>query len=327
MEITLKKQFIQLKKLLRTRKVILIASHEHPDADAVGSSLALFNAFSRRGLKTFCYLPNPPPPSLKFLPGFPEMQTKISPEFKKAEAVFCLDYGDFRRLKLSDRFSPQNIITIDHHLGDQRGEIQIVQPEFSSTAEIVYFLLQEIKTPIDSGIAACLLSGILGDTGVFSNSSTSARALKVTSNLLLRGAPFRKVANALKGVVWENELDKFKMRLFGKVLTKSEFDNTLGMIYTAVSKKELDQFQLPASELSEIPSILTQIFCAKIALFLVEYEEGKIKGSLRADPLSGITVDSVAKNLGGGGHPCAAGFVSPGRIEEVLKKVKEGFKK
>ncbi|MDI6841176.1 MAG: DHHA1 domain-containing protein, partial [bacterium] len=60
---------------------------------------------------------------------------------------------------------------------------------------------------------------------------------------------------------------------------------------------------------------------ANLGLFLIEYEKGKIKGSLRSEPFKGKSVDKVAEALGGGGHPYAAGFSQEGTIEEVLKKV------
>ncbi len=58
-----------------------------------------------------------------------------------------------------------------------------------------------------------------------------------------------------------------------------------------------------------------------MSLFLVEYEKGKIKGSLRSEPYKGKKIDEIAKAMGGNGHSYAAGFKQEGSIEEVIKRV------
>ena len=83
--------------------------------------------------------------------------------------MFCLDYGDFRRLRLPEHlFVKDNcrIVTIDHHLeSDQRGEIRVLESEASSTAELIYHWLKYAGIEINQDLATLLLTGIFSDSG------------------------------------------------------------------------------------------------------------------------------------------------------------------
>jgi phosphoesterase RecJ-like protein len=151
-------------------------------------------ALSKWGLEIALYLPDEMPQYLylKFLPEFEKLKKEI-PSFD-FDLLFCLDYGDFERLKLPQNFSEEKIITLDYHLeSDQRDWIKIINPEFSSTSEIIYLWIEETEIEIDKNIATCLLAGIISDTGGFRHISTSPQILEITSNLIKKGAPFEKI--------------------------------------------------------------------------------------------------------------------------------------
>ncbi len=171
-------QFQRVNELLKGAQNIFITSHESPDADAVGSILAMSFALDRQNFKNFIYLPDEAPQYLSFLPGFEKLKKEI-PSFD-FDLLVCLDYGDFERLKLPQNFSEKKIITLDHHLAsEQKGNIKIINPELSSTAEIIYLWLTESGLEIDKEIATCLLAGIISDTGGFKHVSTSPQTLEI----------------------------------------------------------------------------------------------------------------------------------------------------
>lgn len=317
----------QIKELLKRAKSVLIASHENPDPDAVGSVLALHQVFKKMGLKSSCYSPNPPPKYLKFLPDFFEIQikneTKRDLDFSNFDFFFCLDYGDFRRLHLPDSLHQRKLITIDHHLGDQRGEIKIIHPEISSTAEIIYNLLKEIKTEINKDIATCLLTGMVFDTGLFSHFSTSSQTISITADLLSKGVPFTKIIRHALNPGFQPHLFSQYAKIWGKVLSRIKFDEKTGLVYSWISYEDFKEYRDSLPDLTRILSIISSAFPASLTLFLVEYKKGEVRGSLRSEPFKGKNVASLATALGGGGHLYAAGFKQKGTIEEVLKKVME----
>lgn len=326
------KKFQQIDEVLKTAKRVFIASHENPDPDAIGSVLALHHIFQRQNKKTVCYLPNPSPARLSFLPGFFELRTSFNSlppsldfwsDDEAFDIFFCLDYGDFRRLRLPSDIKEEKVITIDHHLeSDQRGRIRIIEPNFSSTSEIIYLWLKSYYPSfLSKEIASCLLTGIVSDTGGFSHICTSSQTLQIVSELLEAGAPLNKIVRQ----VFSLEESPSALKIWGKVLSRIENDHDTGLVYSWLSAEDLEKYHAGPTDLARISSLLSTIPEANLSLFLVEWETGRIEGSLRSEPYkykkSGTTAASLAEALGGGGHAYAAGFRQEGTIESVLKKV------
>jgi len=317
MENKITQQFQKINQLIKGVKVpILIASHENPDADAVGSLLALNFAAKQLNFQSFLYLPDKAPEYLDFLPGFTEIKNHIpSLDFG---LLFCLDYGDFERLKLPQNFPEEKIITLDHHLeSDQRGQVKIIGPQFSSTSEIIYLWLTELGVEIERNIATCLLTGIISDTGGFKHISTSPQTLEIVSVLLAKGASIEVLSRRV--LTLGRPLTRSK--IWAETLSRVTLDQKRSFVFSWVSFEDLKKYQVPPSDLDGISSLISTISVASFSLFLVEYEKGKVKGSLRSEPYKGKDITELAKALGGNGHSYAAGFKQEGSIEEVLKKV------
>jgi len=312
-------QFQGIGEILKGAKKILIASHYNPDPDAVSSVLALNYVFKNMGLLSLPYLPNHPPKSLSFLPGFSDIQTEV--KSFEPDVIFCLDYGDFRRLRLPEHLLMNKscrVATIDHHLeSDQRGEVKLLETEASSTSEIIYRWLKYANVEINQDIATLLLTGIFSDSGGFCHVSTSPQTLNIVSELLFKGASLNKIA--------KQTLDFSKplnlSRAWGYVLARTKLDEATGLAYSWVTPEDLDRFEANMVDFDGITNIISAVSRINVGLFLVEYENGKVKGSLRSEPIGGKNVAQIVKTLGGGGHPYAAGFSQEGTVEEVLKKV------
>jgi phosphoesterase RecJ-like protein len=309
-------QFQKINELLKGAQNIFITSHENPDADAVGSVLAMSSALDKQNFKNFIYLPDEAPQYLNFLPGFEKFKKEI-PSFD-FDLLICLDYGDFGRLKLPQNFSEEKIITLDHHLeGEQKGNIKIVDPEFSSTAEIIYLWLVESELEISKEIAICLLAGIISDTGGFKHVSTSPQTLEIASHLISLGAPLESISRQ----VLTSGKSLTASKIWAEALSRVTLDSKNNFAFSWISFDDLKKNQASTSDLNGISSLISTISGASMSLFLVEYEKGKIKGSLRSEPYKGKKINEMAKAMGGNGHPYAAGFKQEGSVEEVIKRV------
>ncbi|MBI2041820.1 MAG: bifunctional oligoribonuclease/PAP phosphatase NrnA [Candidatus Nealsonbacteria bacterium] len=315
----LSEQFQQIDELLKSARRILIASHENPDPDAVSSVLTIHNILKSEGFETLPYLPNPAPKSLNYLPGFFEIKQQV--DNFEPDVLIALDYGDFKRLRLPDRIlnkSPLDIITIDHHVkSDQKGKIKIVEPEFSSTSEIVYHWLKYKNIEINKDIALCLLSGIISDSGGFRHVSTSSETLNIVSKLLSVGVSLNKITR--QTLTLDSPLNFSKA--WGKVLSRAKLDEKTNLAYSWIDSDDLNKYKVSLADFDGITNLISTSSPVNLGLFMVEHEKGKIKGSLRSEPYKGRDVVKIAKALGGGGHPYAAGFQQEGTIEETLKKV------
>lgn len=309
-------QFQNIGDLLKGAENVLIASHEDPDIDGVSSILSFHLACDRLGIKTYPYLSDFNQKYFNFLPNVSDIKSNLI--LQDFDLIFCLDYGDFGRLKIGENFPEERIITIDHHLSsDQRGGIKIVDPEFSSTAEIIYYLFEEIGIEIDREIALCLLSGIISDTGNFCHISTSPRTLKASAELFSKGVFFPKIANSI--LTLNNFSVNFKIR--GKALSRVKVDEKRDFAYSWITSEDFERFEAEPMDLIGISSEISSITAASFSLFLVEYRQGRVKGSLRSEPYKKKSVVNLAKALGGNGHTFAAGFKQVGTVEDVLNKV------
>lgn len=311
-------QFKQIDDLLASSHTILIASHEDPDPDAVSSVLTLHNVFKRQNKKSIPYLPDAPSSGLSYLPGFFDIQNNI--DSLRPDLAICLDYGDFKRLHLPVSVAACKIATIDHHTeSDQRGDVKIIEPHVSSTTEIIYNWLECNKTTIDSEIATCLLTGIISDSGMFRHVSTSAKTLNIVAELLLKGVSLNKIFSQILSLDKSLKIS----RAWGDILSSVELDPLTKMAYVCLNANDFTRLGVRFVDFEGITNMISFASPRNFGLFLIEYEKGKVKGSLRSEPNGGMDVVRIAKALGGGGHVYAAGFKSEGTIEDVLKKVIE----
>jgi len=308
--------FQEMNDLIEKSNAILIAAHENPDPDAVSSVLALHNYIKSLGKKSIPYLPDAPAKNISYLPGFFEIENEI--KSFQPDLLICLDYGDFKRLRLPAEILNCHIITIDHHIeSDQRGKIKILGPEFSSTAEIIYQWFKFKNININKELAVCLLTGIIADSGGFRHVSTSHKTLIAVSDLLTKGVSLNKITRQILSSKSSLNVSK----AWGEVLSRTKIDINTNLAYSWLEPEDFQRLGVNLADFDGITNIISSSSESNIGLFLMEYEKGKIKGSLRSEPNGGKNVAQIAKALGGGGHLYAAGFSFEGDREEVLKKV------
>lgn len=311
-------QFRQLSELLKNAKSVLIATHENPDIDGIGSALAIDRLCKVLGTKSFVYAPGGIIAGLSFLPGFYRVAAELKQD--NFDLAFCLDYGDFMRLRLPEDLQINTLVTIDHHpKSSQRGDICLIAEAYSSCAEIVYHWFRSAGFPIDKDVATCLLAGIVADTGGFRHVSTSPRTLKAASELALRGA---SVAGIVKKVITLQN-SSVASKIAGRILSRVSLDSKSRLTYSWATLNEVKQAASENFSLQEIPTIISAASPINFGLFLSECEDNFVRGSFRSEPHTGIDVNVLAGLLGGGGHIYAAGFRYQGTIKETLQKVLE----
>ena len=129
------REFEEVSKLLREKKRILLATHQRPDGDAIGSMIGMFLAISELGDKdVVMFSKDPVPDNFKFLPCWDLIMEEIPRGFSP-DILIGLDYGDFGRLGVDENTVRNSIIiTFDHHpLNKQKGDVMIIDPLLSST--------------------------------------------------------------------------------------------------------------------------------------------------------------------------------------------------
>lgn len=301
--------FEQAYSYIAQSSTIALACHEHPDGDALGSLAALGMVAERHfGKQTIWYSADGVPASLRFIPGSERVVSDLS---RPADLFVGLDYAAFWRLNVPERYvEGACMITFDHHpWRGQQGNICIIDPSCSSTAELVYWFLQYHGIPIDADVATCLLTGIITDSGGFLHANTSARTMLASAALVQKGADISGIFAAL------GEYEPRAVRAMGNIFARAQEHSACpGMFYAGIPFKEFGMYNIAPSDLSGVCDVLNAAEGTKFCAFLIEYEKGRVKGSLRSEPHKGIDVSAIAAALEGGGHKYAAGFTVEGNL-------------
>lgn len=302
---------------------VLLIAHQKPDGDAAGASLALAHYLHDLKKDYTCFCIDEVNPYLKFLPKFEEMGQDHEVWAKKDfDLMIILDSGDLKyagiEAYVNDLTHDYKIINIDHHeTNDNFGDYNLVISDASSTCEIIHDLLDSVNA-LNKDIATCLLTGLVTDTGGFSNLATTSSAIETASKLLLHGANLKQITtNTL------NHRPFNALKLWGRALQRLEEDKETGIVSTVITQKDMLECQADENARDGVANFLNSLDQnkAKAIMVMTEKPNNMIKVSLRTtNPL--INVAEFAKLMGGGGHAKAAGF----EIEGELKETKQGWK-
>jgi len=306
--------FQKITKLVGSSNKILLISHEYPDGDALGSMLALKLSLEKIGKYIDCFCSSSVPAVFDFLP----QSDCIKQDFLLGDydLIVILDCGDSRRTGFSDRLKEftqhkRKIINIDHHPKNDLHKIaqyNIVSYDASSTSEIVYELIRELKIPLDKYIALNLLCGLYTDTGSFKHSNTTPKTLKIASELLRKGARLKRIT---ENVINNHSLAS--LRLWGIALSRLAINKKYRVASSALTLEDIKYCNATKDDVAGIVNMINTIPDINVSMFLYQLDTDTIKGSLRTEK-SDINVTKIAGIFGGGGLKKASGFTIKGKI-------------
>ena len=291
---------------------IIILTHEMPDGDAIGSSLAMYNALKSLGKDVEIVMANNSD-IFNFLPG--ASQIKSQGTKKIYDLAIALDCGDIKRLNgYTEYFQDANAtIQIDHHeINTMFAEYNFVNPTAPACAQILITVLEELGIKITKEIGTCLLTGIITDTGGFKYQGVTAETFEFVAELLNIGV---NVSNIYKRVLQVISRSKFELRKIA--INRLEFyeDGKIAFTYTTREDEEKINASIDAHE--GIVEIGRDIEGVEISVFLREnIERDGYKIYLRSNDY--VNVADICLMFNGGGHIRAAG----GNIKLPLEEAK-----
>lgn len=310
----LNKEIEKLLDCIKKSNHIFLTTHKTPDGDAIGSLLAMRKILLSLNKNITCFCINQPAENFNYLEGANKIENQAENLKNNYDLGILLDCGDLGMTKIEKQIRNINfkfgLVNIDHHYTNpQYGNINIVIPRASSTAEIIYQIMKIAHIKIEASVATALLTGIITDTGNFAYPSTTKQAIDTASKLLSIGADFSDIA---KANIYNKTIEILK--LWGIILKKISFNKELAMVTTGIFKKDLDNLGLNKEAGEGISNYLNNLSSKiKFSLLLKQYEADKVKGSLRTTR-DNIDVAKIAQALGGGGHKKASGFEIRGKL-------------
>jgi len=281
-------------------KRILVASHVNPDGDTIGCLLALGLALMQMGKKVTLLSQDGIPSRFQFLPG---SELILSETKEIAEVAIAVDCGSLAQLGALKKmfFKAKTTVQIDHHdFGEAFGKIQVMEGEASAVGEIVYELIKALKVELTPGIATCLLTSIIIDTGSFRFSNIRAKTFDICGDLIRQGVDLQHL---IEESYWKRSAASAK--LSGFCLMRTELSESCELAWSTVYQKDFERFKAKLADADSVADDLRSIEGVKIAVLFRETPAGHFRASLRSR--HGIHIAKVARNFGGGGHHNSAG--------------------
>jgi phosphoesterase RecJ-like protein len=314
-----------LEELRRARK-LLLTTHENPDGDALGSLLAMHWILQELGKDSVMFLsPDEFPLPWEYREWTFDRMVGEPPADVRERTVVFLDCGNIDRMPIAFlQEEGVHILNIDHHHDNTRfGTVNLVVPEASCTAEIVWRLGKELGAEITAPIADALYVGLVTDTGRFSYENTSPEAHRMAAELIEAGVEPHRVYRRLF-----EDLPFSRLQLLQRALASVERHDDGAITIAHLTKRDFEETGALETDAEGIVDHMRAVEGTSVAVLVRELlngeREGKRKVSLRATD-GRLDVSRVARELGGGGHPQAAGFTTalpyPELVEELRRQV------
>jgi phosphoesterase RecJ-like protein len=305
--------------VLKVASAVAIACHVNPDPDALGSSLGLAAFLAARGVAVTCSWGNDPfepPPWMAALDGagFVVPPAAFPPT---PEVMVALDTASADRLgtlaETADR--AREVIVIDHHRTNPGfGTIVVLDPEASSTAELVFRLVKRMGGDLPDAAAASLYAGIVTDTGRFQYQATTPETLRVAAEL--RTHPFDH--SKLARVLFE-EAPLAYLRVAALALERIQLVPEASLVWTYVTQTDLSRAGATLGDTDDLIDLVRVAREADVACVIKQQADGAFKVSLRSKEAT--DVGAVAQQFGGGGHRLAAGYTAPDGVDESVRQL------
>ena len=312
-------------EILSGAEEVSLACHMNPDADALGSMLGLSNSLRSRGTRTICSYGNEPldlPRWASLLPGIDHVVPPSAFPAEPAVMVTC-DCASFDRLGMLGASASRagELIWIDHHRSNEGyGTIRLVDPDASSTCEMVFRLLETMGGDFDRDVAVCLYAGLVTDTGRFQYQATTPETLRVAARL--REHDFDHAA--LVRAMYEDNDPSF-LRLLGTALGRMTEVPEASVVWTYITQADLAEAGVGPGETDDLIDVLRTARDVDVAAVLKQQRDGRFKVSVRSR--GGHDLSAVASSFGGGGHRLAAGYTSEhgpeGTIERLVAALRQ----
>lgn len=316
------------KQILQSAETIVIVQADNPDADSLGSALALEHILGDLGKTPVLYCGVDMPTYLRYMPGWDRVQAELPPDFDASIIVDASTMTLLERLSgagYHTRLAAKPAIVLDHHeVVDNPvpfASITINDPGRSSTGELIYILANDFGWPVSLHAQQAIMTSILGDTQGLTNQLATAETYHIMSKMISAGVDRPAIEEARR------ELGKMHPEIYlykADLIKRTRFSADGRIASVVVAQTEITKYSPLYNPAPLIQGDMLQTLGVQVAIVFKSYDDGKITAAIRCNqdaPVGG----ALAGLFGGGGHPYASGFkITDGRrIDEVTAEAIE----
>lgn len=316
--------YSKLNDIIKSSKNILIISHVNPDGDTLGSMCGVYSAILENYKKKCDMMAVSKVPEVySYMPNLSKVRN--IEEFDKSreyDLVINVDVAAIDRIcdgkTLFDK--AKFTVNIDHHKTNiAYGNLNFINPEASSTGEVLFGCFEKMGWKINLDTAVCLYTALLTDTGSFRFDNTKPSTFETAGKLVEIGVNPSDIYKK----VYESD-SKTLVMFQAHCVSKAKFLDDDKIAYTTVYKKDMELFSAGDDCMEGLTEKLRSIVTTRVAFVAKEMKSGGTKISMRS---KFADVAQICEVFNGGGHRYAAGCTIKAPVEEAVKKVLSEIRK
>lgn len=298
---------------------ILISTHLHPDADGIGSQIALCMALRKMGKNAICVNEELLLERYNYLD--PEGCIISSQEYLKkpidiVDLFIVVDTNSLPRIGSSLQNVVQkskNLLFIDHHpCPKEMLALHCIDTSMAATGELVGALIESSGIEFDQVIALALYTAILIDTSSFRYPTVTANTHRLIAKLMDTGINPPQAYNNIYGTKKVTY-----MKMLGTILSKTQTTEDEKIAWISLDEEILKKFNVDTEDTHGFINNLLILDNIKVACMFRQTGDS-VKISLRS--AGDIDVGIMAQALGGGGHNHSAATIIIGTLDEVVPR-------
>ncbi|PID99403.1 hypothetical protein CSA80_01425 [Candidatus Saccharibacteria bacterium] len=312
----------EIRNTVQAAQQVVVIQADNPDADSLGSALALEHILGDLGKNVTLYCGVHIPDYLHYMSGWDRVVDDLPQQFDLSIIVDVSTYTLLDKLEKSNQLGSlknKPCIVLDHHATVEKKidftNLQIVDETVASTGELI-FRLSSFGWAVSAAAAEQLMCSILGDTQGLTNDLTQAETYRVMAELTELGANRPALEEARRAY------SKMPEKIYaykGDLIKKTEFHAGGKLALVRIPQAEINEYSPLYNPAPLIQFDMLQVQGVAAAIVIKTYDDGRVTAAIRAN--NGFPVAAkLAEQLGGGGHDYAAGFkITDGRSYDDVK--------
>ena len=303
----------EIYKKIKKAKSIVLLTHENPDGDAIGSSIAMYLALKGIGKENVDLIIPEYAKCFSELPGIEYALKEGTRE--NYDLAITLDVATIKLLNGWSRYfeNADYTVVIDHHSSNSMfGDLNYVEYSSPACAQVLYLMFRHYRWKLTQDIGDNLMCGIITDTGGFQYDKVSKETFEIASSLMGLGVHLNKIYN---DTLIRRSRANFELQKIA--LSRLELLEDGKIAFSYITKKDLEDAHADTGDYEGLVNEGRSIEGVEVNIFMHEIEDG-YRISLRSNQY--VNVSEVALIFGGGGHSKAAGCTASNLTPEEIKE-------
>jgi phosphoesterase RecJ-like protein len=301
----------EFKEALDKASKIVVIQADNPDADSLGSALALEQILSDMGKEVFLYAGVDMPGYLHYMSGWDRTSRDLPNKFDLSIIVDASTTTLLEKLSQSGQqawVAAKPVVILDHHEVVDKvvpyASLIIKDPKRSSAGELIFALAKQLELPLNVRAQEFIMSSILGDTQGLTNQLATADTYEIMASMVRAGInrpaleELRRASSKMAQVIFRYKAD---------LIRRTEFHHDGRLALVVVDQPEINSYSPLYNPGALIQGDMLQTEKVQLCIVLKYYDDDKVTAAIRANPGAAIASD-VAEHFGGGGHKFASGF-------------------